>query len=386
VGQPSVGYIYADLVAHNPSVPSINRAILASPEIRVQGLNISEASLVSAKKFVDNARIIVVESSCLLGRAQAAGEPKYRRFENNVEPSAVSALIKMVWESKSTIILLEGNYDLHAPLGFGLSVQEMERIDYLVWPYTTEPVSYNSSVRPTRYFDAWTTTKLDPLENWRRITRLIPRQIEYHHALNAADFGVPGSPKLWDAIVPGANYVTREIAATSVRRQGLSLAPYQRLDKALRIGTSAVGAFGTRSGDAIRFNLRRRNMRQLMRYSRGSYVCGGSYEYFVRKFLEVPALGLPMFGYPVEQLSRLGLHEDEHYVPTLPEDFGELLLSAKKDSERRLQVMAKRSQQLVRRLHTADVRARNVLELISETPDQAFHTAAFVNGSIVPIQ
>jgi len=386
VERPLIGFVYADIAAHNPSVPSINQALLETPGVRVQGLEVSKASSVTARQLVDDSDVIVVESSCLLGRVEATGEPKYRRFENNVDPKVVSGFFDMIWESNSTIVLLEGNYDLHAPLGFGLSAREMERIDYLIWPYTAEPVSYNSSARPARYFEPWTTAKLDPLDNWRRITRLIPKQIEYHHALGAADFGTPGPAQLWDAIVPGARYITREIASTSVRQEGLSLAPYHGLDKTLRIGTSAVGSLWGRAGDVVRFNLRRANMRQLMRYSGSAYVCGGGYEYFVRKFLEVPALGLPMFGYPVEPLSRLGFQADEHYVPTLPENFGQHLLKARRDPARPLSAMAQRSQLLVHRFHTARTRAQNLLDLVSGTRDKAFHKAVFVNGSIVPVK
>lgn len=383
--KPSIGFLYAGLAAHNPSVPSINRAMLNSPVDRLRGLDISRASLIDAQQLIDSTDVMIVESSCLLGRTQGAGEPKYRRFEHDVDTNIVSAIIRMVWESRSTLVLLEGNYDLHAPLGFGLSLGEMERVDYLIWPYTVEPVSCDPGSKSARYFEPWMTSKLDPLENWRQITGAIPNQIEYHHSLDASDFGKPGSPKLWDAAVPGARYITREVASASVREQGLSLAPYEILDKALRIGTSAISAVGSSAGDSLRFNLRRRNMRELMRYSRSVYVCGGSYEYLVRKFLEVPALGLPMFGYPVEPLSRLGFQDEEHYVATLPEEFGQLLAKAKTDAGSRLYAMAERSQRLVHRLHTANTRARNILELVSGTRDRTFHKAVFVDGSVVPV-
>jgi len=329
--------------------------------------------------------VLVVESSCLLGRNNASGEPKYRRFRSGADIRIVSAIIDMVWDSTVTLFLLEGNYDIHAPLGFGLSEKEMERIDYLIWPYTTEPVGYFSGSRTARYVEPWMQAKIDPVENWRKISKAVPKQIEYHHSLESTDFDSGSNFTLWDAAIPGARYVTRALAASSVRSRGLTLAPYQALDRSLRLGTASISALSGRVGDSFRFNLRRLNMRQLMRHSRSVYVCGGGSEYFVRKFLEVPALGLPMFGYPVEALPRLGFCEGEHFVPTLPEEFGELLWKHLSAPHSQMNAMAQRSQMLVKRLHTSNTRARNLLELISVAKDDAFRKAVFVRGSVVPI-
>lgn len=385
LSKATVGYLYADIAAHNPSVPAINRAILTSARFRVHGLDVTRASLSDARKLIRDTNVLVVESSCLLGRNDAAGEPKYRRFRRDTDTRTVSAIIDMVWGSTATLFLLEGNYDIHAPLGFGLTQMEMERIDYLIWPYTAEPVGYFSGIRPTRYVEPWMQDKLDPVKNWQGISKRVPRQIEYHHSLDATDFGSPGSLKFWDAAIPGARYVTRDIASASARSQDLTLAPYHAVDRSLRMGTTSISALGGRVGDSIRFNLRRLNMRHLMRHSRSVYVCGGGPEYFVRKFLEVPALGLPMFGFPVEALPRLGFNAEEHFVPTLPEDFGECLQKKLAGPRLQMTAMAQRSQMLVKRLHTSTIRAQNLLELVSVAKDDAFRKAVFVRGSVVPI-
>ena len=385
LAKSSVGYLYSDIAAHNPSVPAINRAMLASTRIRVYGLDVTRASLSDVRNLMRDTNVLVVESSCLLGRNSAAGEPKYRRFRSDADTRVVSAIIDMVWASTATLFLLEGNYDIHAPLGFGLTETEMERIDYLIWPYTTEPVGHLSGNRPVRYLEPWMQSKMDPVENWSRISKVVPRQIEYHHSLVSSDFGSQSALKFWDAAIPGARYVTRDVASASALSRDLTLAPYHALDRSLRVGTSSISKIDGRVGDSIRFNLRRLNMRHLMRHSRSVYVCGGGTEYFVRKFLEVPALGLPMFGFPVEVLPRLGFSAEEHFVPTLPEEFGELLQRKLAGPHFQMSAMAQRSQMLVKRLHTSTTRAQNLLELISATKEEAFRKAVFVRGSVVPV-
>ena len=364
----------------NPSVPTLVSGMKSSPNVAC--LDASCSSIDDVKQAIDVAGAVIVENSVLSARRQPQGEVFYSNVEHRASAAHFISVCDVIFESRKPLLVLAGNYDLHSELGGGLSESELQRLHALIWPYVDQPIS-RTQVLDGPYFEAWMDRLLDPLENWKRITSLVPVQIEYTHMLAPTEIRMPMRRKIWDTAVPGVQYVTRRIARQSAKEAGLSIAPTAILDNAVERVTRNAIKFRPLSGPGhrARFYLRRENMLRLLGLSGSAFVCGAGYEYLVRKFLEVPALGVPMIAFPVDGLAKLGFEPNVHYVATDPESFGYEAASISQDDVRRSRI-SRAGQTLVAQLHTTNTRIADLVHVTSATVAGSAEGGRFMGGRL----
>lgn len=353
--------LYAGARTMNPTIPSLIEAFraLESSDFRCIDVSIQEPD--SVRRSIDGSDLVVIESYVVMGRDSGDGLPTCVQFDRAATAENFRSVLSHAFGSGRKLAFLAGNYDLHSPLGHsprgpGLSDAEIARFDVLIWPYIEAPKS-KESIRRTPYHEQWMGSLIDPLSNWRKISRLVDVQVEYTHSLSPTDFVDRSVLPFWNACVPGISYATRRIARESAREAGCSLAPYRQIDQVICAATSArPGRRISRGVDRLRMASRRLAMRTSIRRSSSAFVCGGGYGYLVRKYLEVPALKVPMVGVPSAQLERLGFIEGEHFLASMPEEYGDKALQIASDGALAQRLVA-RAAELVRTRHSAAVRA-----------------------------
>jgi hypothetical protein len=113
--------------------------------------------------------------------------------------------------------------------------------------------------------------------------------------------------------------------------------------------TKPFGPLGL-TGDAARYRIQAWNQRFAVAHSRTCWVDGSAYGYFVRKFVEVPALATPMITPSMPMLSRLGFEPGKTHIETDPGNFGRESRSLL-DNPHFAKSMGWRAQQIVEKHH-----------------------------------
>lgn len=375
-------FIYIGVRSHNPTVPTLIEGFnqTRSPNVRCIDLLVTPLSTLAT--HLKWASMALIEHTVLMSRGLPGGIKHFIQFNHQMTETHTTYAISMMLDSGTKLALLAGNYDLHSPLGGDLASDEISRFSILVWPYVDEPISLDQV--SASYQESWMRSRIDPFKNWSTIKHLIPTQVEYTHVLSPKEILSTPRIRRYQASVPGVSYATRRAARESAQSLRLSVAPISQRDKVLRTFTKGI-AFGPLSNIAqsIRFTLRQANMRSLVRASATAYVCGGGYEYLVRKFLEVPAFGTPMVAYPVPMLERLGFVPHLNFIPAMPEEYGETALKILGEPEKAAEI-AQRAAHLVFTTHTTEVRVQALISVLHSIHRETASGARFRNGRLFP--
>lgn len=367
-------------MAQNLSIPSLNRAITNLQDSTFEAVDVSKTALRDIQQRIRDASLVVIESEVIEARIPASEKPGFVRYEHQRTPEHYAAIFRSLLVREKRVVLLLGNYDIQKPLPGHLSDLEAQSLHGIVWQFVRQQV--RRSEVPENLRQHWMMSQLDPHSNWQRICRLIPRQIEYVHSIDPIEFRVSKPRRLFDVAIPGASYRTRQLATASAKSAGITVFPYRSLDFAIRRSSFASTLLiGRRNGDMLRFRLRRSAMDLAIRSSAMAYTCGGPYHFLVRKFLEIPALGVPLIATAPEQFSRLGFVESEHYLGSEPEQLGqrgfEILENPSVAS-----ALAKRAYALTRRRHTSVARAKDLISTFCVMSRDDIAGAQYVNGEL----
>lgn len=374
--------LYAQVVTGNPTTPAVIAGIVEMEDERITCMNVLEKPFEEIFSAIKSHSLITIDHTIFKGRVNSKGIRHFYRFARLIDDNFFEPIISSVLDSSAQLALLAIDYDIHSPIGGGMSATELERFEIIIWQYVDPPVSTEDV--PMEFKDSWMKEGLDPISNWKWITERIPRQIEFTHVLRIDEIRSPMQHRIWDVCVPGVIYSTRKIAMESARSMRLSRSPYHLSDKFIREATGALtqGPHSSKMQD-IRFRLRELNMRQQIRLSRSSYTCGSGYEHLVRKYFEIPAFGTPLVAYPLPQIERMGFIDGLNYVAAYPSKFGEIADRIKNDP-----VLAKRlianAQQLILRFHTSSIRSIDLIDTLFLVASGECAGGRFYRGRLSP--
>lgn len=249
-------------------------------------------------------------------------------------------------------------------------------------PYSVPEYIYNGCIRPA---SAILSTVASPQfripdpdaaterESWfDRDLFFVQRQelIDDHwlmlpHCIDENEFVPIGArPKRWDVIVPGISYRFRKEASDHlVDRTDISLGsiggPLQRLlywatsDYRIQQHIDLTGWF-------------HRRFRNKVAASRVAVTCDGSVGYAIRKFFEIPAFGTMLAARFFPNMEALGFRDQVNCFAIEDQALDrldEIIAFAKSDSHE-AEGIVKAGQEMVRELHSATMRARQLLALL----------------------
>ena len=375
-------FIHVGVKTHNPAIPTLISAFQDLSNPNVHSIDLLTTSLSELQSELKWSSLALIERTLFQNVENSAGMKFFIQYTSTPVENHLRSGVSIILDSDAELGLLAGNYDLHAPLLENFNGTQLSRFSILVWPYVVRPIA-REEVR-SAYRDDWMGIGLDPLANWKAITAEIPRQIEYTHMLNANEIKSVPKIQLFDACVPGSGYATRKIALSSLKSQNLSSAPFTSTDRWLR-GMTKIFSRGLLTETTIktRFYLRQKNMNFLIRSSKSAYVCGSGYEYFVRKFLEVPALGVPLVAYPVPALERLGFEEGLHYRAAFPEEYSNVAQDLLASHSATAKLIFE-SIQLMRTYHCSASRVKDLVAALSLVSSEESKGAQFTRGRLKP--
>lgn len=332
-------------------------------------LDISKQSLAQTGRFINNAILVVFDNSILLSMGKKKILP--RNFYSSRAKSKL--FYEAVWEqvdrADKPVFLMHPSSDLHAA-DFGLErelyLKVLKRISGIFWPYHRFPLDNHAGEIQERY--PYTTLapygirKEKVKDIWDEIKRLVPISIDFPHCLGQQELNSLPRRKIWDVIIPGVSYKTRELALQSAKDADLFTAPYASFSKWLALAPFLLYDKVIPSRKSTRIYQEKSFLlyRYMIAQSNISFTCGSELKFFVRKFLEVPAFRSAMLAYPSNNFRDYGFEEGVHYLHCYPEETGEkakYLLSHKDVAEKLVQ----QAWNLVAREHMASVRVTQVL-------------------------
>lgn len=228
----------------------------------------------------------------------------------------------------------------------------------LLWPFEQWGEVASGKLRLIE--EPWLSISGQPRDNWQALASTIPARFDGTWSVDSAEFRRAGARPVWDASVVGSFYGTREAAYHSAVAAGVGLAPYRKLVTLSRRITR-VRRMILRGMPQLDPVLYRGTMDYVVSRSAVNFVCGSGIRYFVRKYLEMSAVGACMVTWPAGGLEHYGFRDGEHLeLCQDPSDFGAVARRLRARPQRSL-AMGRAVQALVHSRHTTDVRATQLL-------------------------
>lgn len=349
-------------------------------------VDISKYSLAQTSRFIHNAALVVFDNSILLSMG------KKRILSRNFYTSRAKSKLfyEAVWEqvnkADKPVFLMHPSSDLHA-VDFGLErnlyLEILKKITGIFWPYHRFPMETGETE------DRYTYSTLAPygldkeavLTIWNEVREHIPVSIDFPHCLGVKELDRQPRRKIWDIIIPGVSYQTRQIAQESARKAELFTAPYTSFSKWLGLAPFLLynKVLPSRKSTRIYQDKSFLLYRLMIAQSSTSFTCGSELKFFVRKFLEVPAFRSAMLAYPSNNFRDYGFEDGVHYLHCYPEETGEkakYLLANKGVADELVQ----HAWELVAREHMASVRVTQVLSCLEAFQQGKLKSAGYNEG------
>lgn len=374
-----ITFFLAEYQYLNPGMPLLYRELVRRTGHGVRVCNVTSLDSVQLEAVIASTSVVVVDTS--IYNAATWAEPGkfslYYILDQKPQPFYREVLDRLLAASAPKLFALY--VDIHDKKNSALFETLRGKVDAICWNFEREPVAVASV--PAAHRDAWLTLDHDPTGLWRKARDYFPIRIDLPFAIAEHEFSRSAPRHVWDLCVPGAPYQTRKIAASSARRAGLSVAPFQlpsRLVAAINARLlPAIMPTATASATAI--NIQQRLQRTLVTRAPINFVCGGPLMFPVRKFFEIPAARSAMVGYPCGELEDYGFRDGWNFVASTPEEAGRTTkgLLGKKDL---MSQMAQRGFDTVRSLHSVSRRADQLIECIMRLREGRLNNARFVRG------
>lgn len=178
----------------------------------------------------------------------------------------------------------------------------------------------------------------------------------------------------YDISVPGANYYYRREILKGLKKTKLKL------------NTNNTGLF-----QKLMYFLVKRQSRVALKIvnaiftntiedSKIVYTCGGSLNYVVRKFFEIPALGSALFCKPCIGINNLGFVDGETAIFINDLKLANTVFETYLNSPKKLQDIAKKGQKLVFEKHSFTARSKQIHDSIVKILDGSFKGSYWYNG------
>jgi glycosyl transferase family 1 len=374
-------------------VPSIHPILfnrlkeLSSDFFRV--VDVTHLPLEAVKKNVEQAELIVFDHSIVEAYKILHDEkrPNYIFYNRLREAIFYQEIISSVFDSTKKVIYWASMADLHGILtiefsklnNIGIHYQDiLQRIDGIIWYYNKNNIIDLKNI-PESYYEESFSRLENPIESYREVVSRVKYEVELPHCIGKNEF--TEKQKKWDFYVPGIKYKTREMVETAVKNMGLKTPNSER----------SFYWNGKINGAVMRSNfipttlIFKKNYR-LMKYfisrSKFSFACGSGLRYFVRKFLEIPSFGSAMVAYPPLNMDDYGFVDYESYIKVEPESVEQRVKEFIEDNELQRYLVAN-AKSLVLRLHTDEVRARQLRDTLCLIHSGEIASAKFEKGQYI---
>lgn len=374
-----ITFFLAEYQYLNPGMPLLYRELAARVGTGVRVCNVTPLDRSQLATVIASSSVVVVDTS--IYNAATWVEPgKFSVYYvlNQKPRSFYQAVLERLLNA-SVPKLFALYVDIHDKKNDALFETLRGRIEAICWNFEREPVAVADV--PEAHRDAWLTLDHDPTGLWRKARDYFPIRIDLPFSIADHEFHESPPRRLWDVCVPGAPYETRKIAASSARRAGLSVAPFQLPSRVLAAANArllpAILPTVTASATAIFFQ--QLLQRSLVRSAPISFVCGGPLMFPVRKFFEIPAARAAMVGYPCAELEDYGFLDGRNFMASSPEDAGQTATRLLKKPSL-LAEIARQGFDTVRALHSVSRRADQLIECIRRLRDSRLTNARFVSG------
>jgi Glycosyl transferases group 1 len=349
-------------------------------------LDIAKHSIAVIGQYIDKADLLVFDNSIMLSMGKAS--ILSRNFYTS--KGKIKEFYIDVWDlvnrADKPVFLLHPSSDLHA-VNFGLErelyLEVLKKITGIFWPYHQCPVERTdeNDRYPFTTLEPFKITKEEVINIWDEVNEHVPISIDFPHCLGQTELDKRPRKKVWDVIVPGVSYKTRQLAQDSAVQAGLFVAPYVGYSRWLILAPYLLynkviqKKYSSPAYQKKSFRL----YRYMISLSSTSFTCGSELKFFVRKFLEVPAFRSAMLTYPSNNFRDYGFEDGVHYLHTYPEEAGEkarYLLNNKSFADK----LVKNAWELVARQHTASERVNQVLSCIHFFLQGKLKSAGYAGG------
>jgi len=334
-------------------------------------VDISRYRITEVGNLIDKAELLVFDNSIILsmGKAQILSRNFYSA--RNVKKEFYFDVWSLVNHSNKPIFLMHPSSDLHA-VNFGLErdsyMEILKRISGIFWPYHQCPLDRNNENEryPFTTLEKFNLDKKKVINIWDEIKTVVPISIDFPHCLGAYEFTLQSRKKIWDIIIPGVSYKTRELALESAEKADLFVAPYVGFSRWLVLAPFLLydKLLQKKSSTKLYNNKSYMFYKHMISLSSVTFTCGSELRFFVRKFIEVPAFRSAMLAYPTLNFRDYGFEDGIHYMHTFPEETGEkakYLLKNKNVADKLVQ----NASELVAKHHTAAERVNQVLTCLN---------------------
>ena len=194
-------------------------------------LDLSRRSVAEVEKYIDAAELIVFDNSIILSMGK--GKLLSRNFflNQNITKEFYFDIWNLVNRADKPVFLMHPSSDLHA-VNFGLErevyLEVLRKITGIFWPYHQCPVEKTdeNDRYPFTTLAPFHLTKADVINNWEEIKAHIPISIDFPHCLGQTELDKQPRKKVWDIIIPGVSYQTRQLAHNKAVEAGFFVAPY----------------------------------------------------------------------------------------------------------------------------------------------------------------
>ncbi len=349
-------------------------------------LDIAKHSLPEIAQYINKADLLVFDNSIILsmGKAQILSRNFYTSSSKTKE--FYIDVWNLVNGSDKPVFLLHPSSDLHA-VNFGLErdlyLSILKKTTGIFWPYHQCPLERTdeNDRYPFTSLAPFNISKAEVINIWDEVRAHVPISIDFPHCLGQSELNNRPRKKVWDIIVPGVSYKTRQLAHDSAVQSGLFVAPYVGYSRWLILAPYLLynkmiqKKYSTPVYQKKSFRL----YRYMISLSSTSFTCGSELKFFVRKFLEVPAFRSAMLAYPSNNFRDYGFEDGVHYLHTYPEETGEkarYLIKNKSVADKLVQ----NAWELVAKQHTAAERVNQVLSCIHFFRKGKLKSAGYVRG------
>jgi len=350
-------------------------------------LDIAKHSITEIGQYIDKADLLVFDNSIILSMGKA---PMLSRNFYIIKSKSKEFYIdvwNLVYRADKPVFLMHPSSDLHA-VNFGLErkiyLDLLKKINGIFWPYHQCPLEKTdeNDRYPFTSLEPFKLSKEEVINVWDEIKSHVPISIDFPHCLARREMNNKVKKKVWDVIVPGVSYKTRQIAQDSAARAGLFTAPYVSYSRWLILAPYLLynkmvqKKYSSPAYQKKSFRL----YRYMISHSLVSFTCGSELRFFVRKFLEVPAFRSAMLAYPPLNFRDYGFEDGVHYLHTFPEETGEkaqYLLKNKGVADK----LVRNAWELVAKQHTVVERVNQVLSCLYFFQRGRLKSAGYTNGS-----
>lgn len=349
-------------------------------------LDTAKHSIAEISQYIDKADLLVFDNSIILSMGKASILSRNFYISKVKTKEFYIDVWNLVNRADKPVFLLHPSSDLHA-VNFGLErelyLEVLKKITGIFWPYHQCPLERTDENNryPFTTLEPFNISKAEVINIWDEVKEHVPISIDFPHCLGQTELSKRPKRKVWDIIVPGVSYKTRQLAQDSAIKAGLFVAPYVGYSRWLILAPYLLynkviqKKYSTPVYQKKSFRL----YQYMISLSSTSFTCGSELKFFVRKFLEVPAFRSAMLAYPSNNFRDYGFEDGVHYLHTYPEETGEkaqYLLKNKNVADKLVQ----NAWELVAKQHTAAERVNQVLSCIHFFLQGKLKKAGYTNG------